>query len=67
MLIHKDLMIVVIRPHAPAEEVEQVIREITELGYTPSPIRGEFQTVVAAIGDKSATSWPAANRGRREP
>ena len=46
-------MIVVIRPHTPTEEVEQVIREITELGYTPSPIRGEFQTVVAAIGDET--------------
>lgn len=53
MLTRIDLMIVVIRPHAPAEEVEQVIREITELGYTPSPIRGEFQTVVAAIGDET--------------
>ena len=46
-------MIVVIRPHTPDDKVEEVIREITQLGYTPSPIRGAFQTVVAAIGDET--------------
>lgn len=46
-------MIIVIRPHTPAEQVEEVIREITQLGYTPHPIRGEYQTVVAAIGDET--------------
>lgn len=46
-------MIVVIRPHTPPELVEEVIREISVLGYTPSPIRGEYQTVVAAIGDET--------------
>ena len=46
-------MIVVIRPHTPPEKVDEVIREITELGYAPSPIRGDFQTVVAAIGDET--------------
>jgi 3-deoxy-7-phosphoheptulonate synthase len=46
-------MIVVIRPHTPAAQVEEVIREISLLGYTPSPIRGECQTVVAAIGDET--------------
>ncbi len=46
-------MIVVIRPHTPPDLVEEVIREITRLGYTPSPIHGEHQTVVAAIGDET--------------
>jgi len=46
-------MIVVIRPHTPPPQVEEVIREISLLGYTPSPIRGEYQTVVAAIGDET--------------
>jgi 3-deoxy-7-phosphoheptulonate synthase len=46
-------MIVVIRAHTPAAQVEEVIREISLLGYTPSPIRGECQTVVAAIGDET--------------
>lgn len=46
-------MIIVIRPHTPAEQVEEVIQEVARLGYTPNPIRGEFQTVVAAIGDET--------------
>ena len=41
-------MIVVIRPHTPPDQVEEVIREIGQLGYAASPIRGEYQTVVAA-------------------
>jgi 3-deoxy-7-phosphoheptulonate synthase len=46
-------MIIVIRPHTPPDKVEEVIREVSELGYTPNPIRGEYQTVVAAIGDET--------------
>lgn len=46
-------MIIVIRPHTPPEQVEEVIREVSQLGYTPNPIRGEHQTVVAAIGDET--------------
>ncbi len=46
-------MIVVVRPHTPPDKVEAVIREISALGYTPNPIRGEYQTVVAAIGDET--------------
>jgi 3-deoxy-7-phosphoheptulonate synthase len=49
-------MIVVIRPHTPAEHVEEVIREIALLGYTPNPIRGDYQTVVAAVGDETTHS-----------
>lgn len=46
-------MIIVIRPHTPPDKVEEVIREVLQLGYTPNPIRGEYQTVVAAIGDET--------------
>lgn len=46
-------MIIVIRPHTPADKVDQVIREVEQLGYAASPIRGEYQTVVAAIGDET--------------
>jgi len=46
-------VIIVIRPHTASEQVEEVIREVAQLGYTPNPIRGEFQTVVAAIGDET--------------
>jgi len=46
-------VIIIIRPHTASEQVEEVIREVAQLGYTPNPIRGEFQTVVAAIGDET--------------
>ena len=46
-------MIIVIRPHTPPEQVEEVIHEVAQLGYAPNPIRGDYQTVVAAIGDET--------------
>ncbi len=45
-------MIIVIRPHSSKEQIEEVIREVEVLGYTPAPIHGTEQTVVAAIGDE---------------
>jgi 3-deoxy-7-phosphoheptulonate synthase len=45
-------MIVVIRPHASKEQVDEVIQEVQRLGYEPRPIFGAEQTVVAAIGDE---------------
>lgn len=45
-------MIVVIRPHASQQEIAEVIAEVEKLGYTPAPIHGATQTVVAAIGDE---------------
>jgi len=45
-------MIIVIRPHTSKEQIDQVIREVETLGYTPAPIHGATQTVVAAIGDE---------------
>jgi len=62
-------VIIVIRPHTPADKVEEVIREVAALGYSPNPIRGEYQTVVAAIGDEvthasleSLTALPQVER-----
>lgn len=46
-------MIIILRPQTPAEQVEEVIREVAQLGYTPNAIRGAHQTVVAAIGDET--------------
>lgn len=46
-------MIVVLRPHATKEQIEEVIREVEALGYTPAPIYGATQSVVAAIGDET--------------
>jgi 3-deoxy-7-phosphoheptulonate synthase len=45
-------MIIVIRPNASEAEIAEVVEEVRKLGYTPHPIRGELQTVVAAIGDE---------------
>lgn len=45
-------MIIVIRPHASKEQIAEVISEVEKLGYTPAPIHGATQTVVAAIGDE---------------
>jgi len=45
-------MIIVIKPHTPREQVDEVLLEVTRLGYEPRPIYGAEQTVVAAIGDE---------------
>ncbi len=45
-------MIIVVKPHTPRAEIEEVLREVTRLGYEPRPIYGAEQTVVAAIGDE---------------
>jgi 3-deoxy-7-phosphoheptulonate synthase len=45
-------MIVILKPNSSPEKIEEVISEVAKLGYTPHPIRGELQTVVAAIGDE---------------
>jgi 3-deoxy-7-phosphoheptulonate synthase len=45
-------MIIVLRPGATREQIEQVIAEVRTLGYEPSPITGVEQTVIAAIGDE---------------
>jgi len=45
-------MIIVIRAHATREQIDEVLHEVEVLGYTPAPIHGANQTVVAAIGDE---------------
>jgi 3-deoxy-7-phosphoheptulonate synthase len=62
-------MIVILKTNASADQVEEVIQEVAKLGYTPHPIRGELQTVVAAIGDErthhtleSLTALPQVER-----
>lgn len=47
-------MIVIIKPHTPQAQIDEVIAEVARLGYTPHPISGALQTVVAAIGDETA-------------
>jgi len=45
-------MIIVIRPHTPPAQIDEVIAEVQKLGYDARPIFGTEQTVIAAIGDE---------------
>jgi len=45
-------MIIVMRAGAPEEQLQEVIRKITELGYQPHVIRGTLRNVVGAVGDE---------------
>lgn len=47
------IMIIVLRPHTSKALIEEVIAEVSKLGYEPAPIHGTTQTIVAAIGDES--------------
>ncbi|HHY81484.1 MAG TPA: 3-deoxy-7-phosphoheptulonate synthase [Clostridiales bacterium] len=46
-------MIVVMKPFATKEQIENVERRLTSLGFKTHPIYGEVKTVIGAIGDKS--------------
>jgi 3-deoxy-7-phosphoheptulonate synthase len=46
-------MIIVLKPHTPTEQIDEILREVQVLGYTPAPIHGTTQTVIAAIGDEN--------------
>ncbi len=46
-------MIIVIKPHTPKEQIDEVIAEVERLGYTPHAIHGAVQSIVAAIGDET--------------
>ena len=52
MIFAPLLMIVILKPKTSKEQVEEVVLEVQKLGYTPHPIYGELQTVIAAIGDE---------------
>jgi len=45
-------MIIVIKPHTPRPQIDEVIAEVQKLGYDPRPIFGTEQTIIAAIGDE---------------
>lgn len=45
-------MIVVMKPDATDEQIRHVIQRIEELGLKSHPIRGQYLTVVAVIGDE---------------
>ncbi len=45
-------MIIVLRSHSSQSAIDEVIAEVSKLGYEPAPIHGATQTVIAAIGDE---------------
>jgi 3-deoxy-7-phosphoheptulonate synthase len=45
-------MIIVLRSGVSDTDVDEVCRRITEMGYGPHVIRGEFKTIVAAVGEE---------------
>src|SRR5215470_5058870 len=45
-------MIVILKSGVGDAEIEVVCSRITEMGYHPHIIRGEFKTVVAAVGEE---------------
>ncbi|MCS7167590.1 MAG: 3-deoxy-7-phosphoheptulonate synthase [Gemmatales bacterium] len=45
-------MIVVMKPDATDEQIRHVIERIEELGLKSHPIRGQYLTVIAVIGDE---------------
>jgi 3-deoxy-7-phosphoheptulonate synthase len=45
-------MIIVLKSGIIDSEVSDVCRRITEMGYGPHVIRGEFKTIVAAVGEE---------------
>lgn len=45
-------MIIVMRAGASEEQLQEVIRKVTQLGYQPHVIRGTQRNVIGAIGDE---------------
>ena len=46
-------MIVIMKANAGADEVQRVVERISELGLVPHLSKGEFRTIVGAIGEKT--------------
>ncbi len=44
-------MVIVLKPRASEEDIEDVARRIREMGYRPHVSRGEARTIIGAIGD----------------
>jgi 3-deoxy-7-phosphoheptulonate synthase len=45
-------VIIVLKSGVREADVDDVCRRVREFGYQPHPIRGEFKTVVAAVGEE---------------
>ena len=45
-------MIIVMKAHAPEEQIAEVCRRIEELGFRPHLSRGEVRTIIGCVGDE---------------
>ena len=45
-------MIIIMKSGVGDTDIREVCRKITEMGYAPHIIRGEFKTIVAAVGEE---------------
>jgi 3-deoxy-7-phosphoheptulonate synthase len=45
-------MIIVLKSGIGDVEIDDICRRVTEMGYAPHVIRGEFKTIVAAVGEE---------------
>ncbi|MBN1141006.1 MAG: 3-deoxy-7-phosphoheptulonate synthase, partial [Deltaproteobacteria bacterium] len=45
-------MIIVMKKDSTPDELKEVVRRITELGYHPHIIHGETRNVIGAVGDE---------------
>ena len=56
-------MIIVLKSGISDAEIDAVCRRIEEMGYRPHPIRGEFKTVIGAVGEERGQAGSAHPRG----
>ncbi|RJP36433.1 MAG: 3-deoxy-7-phosphoheptulonate synthase [Phycisphaerales bacterium] len=49
-------MVVVMKSGSAAADVQRVVERVSELGYTPHVSRGQFRTVIGAVGGKDPQS-----------
>lgn len=46
-------MIIVLRPHSTAEQIDHIVERIVQLGFKPHVSRGELRTIIGVIGDEN--------------
>ena len=51
-------MLVVMKPHATAEEIQSVCEHIEQLGYRPHPMPGAQRTAIGITGNKGSVEAP---------
>ena len=52
-------MVIILHPGTDRATAEQVIEKVKELGFTPHPIYGVINTVIAVIGDRTQEAMEA--------